>query len=56
MQKKNETATLSVDFAKGDVSSGLNWLSRNNRIQGILEGKDFEVLDMWFPLVGEFVG
>lgn len=48
-------STLRVDFAKGDVSSDLNGLCTNKRVRGMLEGKDFEALDILFPFVGEIV-
>lgn len=52
IQTEYETQTLMVDFAEGDVSLDLFGLYTTNGIWGMLEGKDFEALDMLFPIVG----
>lgn len=54
-QSEREMPTLRVNFSNQDVSSDRNGLYMSKRVSGMLEGEDFEALNLVFQFVWTFV-
>lgn len=54
IQRESGTAVVEADFSRRYVSFEVNRLFVNTGVRGLLEGKEYEAVDMMLPFVARF--
>ena len=55
LEKEYPTSCLHVEFSKAKTSTRLDGLFVEDRVRGMLEGKDYKTVDMIFPFIAAFI-